>query len=184
MVGTLKAQLSQHRMSDRLDEVLAETGRVREELGWPVMATPLSQLVGTQAVLNVVGGERYALVPDQVVAYAAGHYGEPPGPIDPQVMERIMAAENAERVVANPPEQPTLEELRARHGTGPGEDDLLILKALIPESDIEAMRAAGPPARDYPLLPPELAEVRQLIETVQSPYVRVATEHWAIDLKR
>ena len=52
---------------------------VRRELGWPVMATPLSQLVGTQAVLNVVTGQRYSMVPDEVVAYAAGHYGEPPG---------------------------------------------------------------------------------------------------------
>ena len=184
MVGTLKAQLEQHGMSDRLAEVLAETGRVREELGWPVMATPLSQLVGTQAVLNVVGGERYELVPDQVVAYAAGHYGEPPGPIDGAVMERIMAAENAGRVTSNPPEQPSLEELRARHGTKEGEDDLLILKALIPESDIEAMRAAGPVQQDYPLLPKELAEVKALIEATNAPNLRVATEHWSLDLRR
>ena len=95
-----------------------------------------------------------------------------------------MAAENAARVLAAPPEQPTLEELRARHGTGPGEDDLLILKALIPESDIEAMRAAGPVARDYPLLPPQIAEIKSLIETTRSPYVRVANEHWSLDLKR
>jgi oxaloacetate decarboxylase alpha subunit len=184
MVGTLKAQLEQHAMIHRLDEVLAETGRVREELGWPVMATPLSQLVGTQAVLNVVSGERYQLVPDQVVAYTAGHYGEPPAPIDPEVMERIMAADNAARVIANPPEQPTLEELRARHGTGPGEDDLLILKALIPEPDIAAMQAAGPVQRDYPLLSAEVEEIRNLIGTVKSPYVRVATERWAIELNR
>jgi oxaloacetate decarboxylase alpha subunit len=184
MVGTLKAQLEQHGMTHRLDEVLAETGRVREELGWPVMATPLSQLVGTQAVLNVVSGERYRLVPDQVVAYAAGHYGEPPAPIDPEVMELIMAADNAARVLANPPEQPSLEELRARHGTGPGEDDLLILRALIPEPDIAAMQAAGPVAREYPLLPAEVEEIRNLIGTVKSPYVRVATERWAIELNR
>jgi oxaloacetate decarboxylase alpha subunit len=184
MVGTLKAQLAQHGMTHRLDEVLAETGRVREELGWPVMATPLSQLVGTQAVLNVVSGSRYELVPDEVVAYAAGHYGEPPAPIAPEAMERIMGAENAERVVANPPGQPTLEELRARHGTGPGEDDLLILRALIPEHDIEAMRAAGPVRRDFPLPSPEVEEIRTLISTVQTPYVRVATERWAIELNR
>jgi hypothetical protein len=85
---------------------------------------------------------------------------------------------------AGPPEQPTLEELRARHGTGLGEDDLLILKALIPESDIAAMQAAGPVARDYPLLAPEIEEIRSLIKTVQSPYVRVSGERWALDLKR
>jgi oxaloacetate decarboxylase alpha subunit len=184
MVGTLKAQLEQHGMTHRLNEVLAEIADVRRELGWPVMATPLSQLVGTQAVLNVVSGDRYKLVPDQVVAYTAGHYGEPPAPIDPEVLNRIMSADNAARVVANPPEQPTLEELRARHGTGPGEDDLLILRALIPESDIAAMQAAGPVKRDYPLLAPEVDELRNLIRTTQSPYVRVATERWAIELNR
>jgi oxaloacetate decarboxylase (Na+ extruding) subunit alpha len=184
MVGTLKAQLAQHGMTHRIDEVLEETGAVRRELGWPVMATPLSQLVGTQAVLNVVTGKRYNLVPDEVVAYAAGHYGEPPAPIDPEVLDQIMHSEQAGRVVANPPEQPTLEELRARHGTRPDEDDLLILKALIPQSDIEAMQAAGPVRRDYPLTPPEVEELRELIGTVQTPYVQVATEQWAVELRR
>jgi oxaloacetate decarboxylase alpha subunit len=184
MVGTLKAQLEQHGMTHRLEEVLAETGRVRGELGWPVMATPLSQLVGTQAVLNVVTGSRYSLVPDQVVAYCAGHYGEPPGPVDPDVLDKIMAAENASRVVAAPPEQPTLEELRARHGTSPGEDDLLILKALIPEPDIAAMQAAGPVRRDYPLEAPQLRELRSLIETVRTPYVQVQTEQFGLELRR
>jgi oxaloacetate decarboxylase alpha subunit len=171
-------------MAHRLDEVLEETGVVRRELGWPVMATPLSQLVGTQAVLNIVSGERYSLVPDQVVAYAAGHYGEPPAPIEPDVLDRIMESEPAERVVANPPEQPTLEELRARHGTGPDEDDLLILKALIPEPDIAAMQAAGPVLRDYPLASPEVEELRALIREVQTPYLNVATEQWAMELRR
>ena len=184
MVGTLKAQLAQHGMAHRLDEVLEETGTVRRELGWPVMATPLSQLVGTQAVLNIVTGERYSLVPDQVVAYAAGHYGRPPAPIDPEVLDRIMAAENAERVVAGPPEQPTLQELRERYDTTEGEDDLLILKALIPDTDIAAMQAAGPVRRDYPLASGQVEELRTLIRTVQTPYLRVATERWAMELRR
>jgi oxaloacetate decarboxylase alpha subunit len=184
MVGTLKAQLDQHRMGHRLEEVLTETGEVRRELGWPVMATPLSQLVGTQAVLNVVTGERYKLVPDQVVAYAAGHYGKPPAPIDPDVLDRIMQSEQAERVIASPPEQPTLDELRARHGTAPGEDDLLILKALIPKPDVDEMLAAGPVRRDFPLASPEVEELRALIRTVQTPYVRVATEQWGMELRR
>ena len=184
MVGTLKAQLDQHGMTHRLDEVLAETGAVRRELGWPVMATPLSQLVGTQAVLNVVTGERYRLVPDQVVAYAAGHYGEPPAPIEPDVLDRVMAAENAPRVIASPPEQPTLSELRRRHGTSESQDDLLILKALIPDADIAAMQAAGPVRRDFPLSPPQLRELRALIETVRTPYIRVQTEQFGVELRR
>jgi oxaloacetate decarboxylase alpha subunit len=183
MIGTLKAQLEQHGMTHRLEEVLAETGAVRRELGWPVMATPLSQLVGTQAVLNVVTGERYRLVPDEVVAYACGHYGAPPAPIEPEVLDRIMASPRADEIAASPPEQPTLEDLRARHGTGT-DDDLLILRALIPDSDIAAMRAAGPVRRDYPLSSPEVDEVRALIASTRSPYVRVSTERWDLELRR
>jgi oxaloacetate decarboxylase alpha subunit len=183
MVGTLKAQLEQHGMTHRLDEVLAETGAVRRDLGWPVMATPLSQLVGTQAVLNIVTGDRYSLVPDQVVAYAAGHYGTPPAPIEGAVLDRIMAAPRAAEIAANPPEEPTLEELRKRHGTGT-DDDELILRALIPEHDLDAMRAAGPVRRDFPLVSSELAELQALVTTVRSPYVSLATERFALELRR
>lgn len=182
MVGTLAAQLEQHRMTHRIQEVLEETGRVRGELGWPVMATPLSQLVGTQAVLNVVSGERYSVVPKEVVAYAAGHYGEPPGPIDPQVLDRIMSSSGAEAIAGSPPPQPTLDELRRRYRSE--DDDLLILRALIPDSDIEAMLASGPVRRDFPLASPKLQEMRALIATVRSPYLRVATGSFEMELRR
>ena len=183
MVGTLKAQLEQHGMTHRLQEVLAETAAVRRDLGWPVMATPLSQLVGTQAVLNVVSGDRYTLVPDEVVAYAAGHYGTPPAPIEGGVLDRILSSRRAGEIVASPPEEPTLEELRARHGTG-ADDDELILRALIPMADIEAMRAAGPVRRDYPLSSRELSEVEGLMRTVRSGYVHVSTERWDLELRQ
>jgi oxaloacetate decarboxylase alpha subunit len=94
-----------------------------------------------------------------------------------------MAVPRAAEIAARVPEQPSLQELRARHGTG-ADDDLLILKALIPESDIDAMRAAGPPRRDYPLAGSDLDEVRTLMETVRTPYVRVSTERWDLELRR
>ena len=123
-------------------------------------------------------------MPDEVVAYAAGHYGEPPAPIDADVLDRIMARRAAPTaVVASPPEQPTLEELRARHGTGADEDDLLILKALIPESDIDAMQAAGPVRRDYPLSGPEVDQVRALLAVTGSPYLRLVTKSMDLELK-
>jgi oxaloacetate decarboxylase alpha subunit len=182
MLGTLRAQLEQHGMAHRIDEVLTETGTVRRELGWPVMATPLSQLVGTQAVLNVVTGKRYSMVPEEVIAYAAGHYGQPPAPVEPEVLDRIMSSSRAAAVIANPPEQPTLEELRARYNEQ--DDDLLILKALIPEHDIKAMQAAGPVRRTFPLSSEEVEEVRALMATARTPYVRVATETWELELRR
>lgn len=183
MLGTLRAQLDQHGMGERIEEVLAETGAVRRELGWPVMATPLSQLVGTQAVLNIVTGERYSLVPDEIVSYALGRYGQPPAPIEPDVRDRILSSRRAAQIAATEPEEPTLEELRRRYGTG-GDDDLLILRALIPEGDIAAMQAAGPPRRDYPLLPSEVEEIRTLMAIARAPYVHIANARFELELRR
>jgi oxaloacetate decarboxylase alpha subunit len=183
MLGTLRAQLDQHGMAERIEEVLTETGAIRRELGWPVMATPLSQLVGTQAVLNVVTGDRYSMVSDELVAYALGRYGDPPAPIEPDVRDRILASKRAAEIAAHDPEEPTLEELRARYGTGT-DDDLLILKALIPEGDIAAMEAAGPPRRDYPLVSSEVDEIRTLMATTRAPYVRIATARYDLELRR
>jgi oxaloacetate decarboxylase alpha subunit len=182
MVGTLKAQLRQHDMADRIEEVLTEAGIIRRELGWPVMATPLSQLVGTQAVMNVVSGERYTNVSDELIAYAAGHYGEPPAPIEPDVLDRIMSAPRASSIAASPPDQPTLDKLRDRYGTH--DDDLLILRALIPEADLEATLAAGAVRRDFPLATAEVRELTELLAATRTPYVRVATEAWDVELRR
>ena len=85
MTGTLKAQLAQYGMSDRLDEVLEEILRVREELGHPISATPFSQLVGIQAVLNIVTGDRYSMTTDEAVIYLLTR-GEPPAPVDGNVL--------------------------------------------------------------------------------------------------
>jgi oxaloacetate decarboxylase alpha subunit len=183
MIGTFRAQLEKHGMTDRLDDVMRETAVVRKELGYPGMATPFSQLVGIQAVLNIVTGKRYATVPDEVIQYAAGYYGKTVAPIEPNVLDRIMAAPRAKEVLANPPEQPTIEELRKRHGTS--NDDELILRALVPEADLEKMRAAGAVKRSYPLLSsPELEQVARLMKLAKSPVVQVRSAEMTLDLFR
>lgn len=183
MVGTFKANLAQHGMEERLEDVLRETAIVRRELGYPGMATPFSQIVGIQAVLNIVSGERYSVVTDEVIAYAAGFYGEMVAPIDPNVLDKIMASKRAKEVVANPPENPSIEELRKRHGTD--DDDELILRALVPEADLEKMRAAGPVQRSYPLLSsPELDQVQQLMKMTKSPAVQVKLGKMQVELYR
>ena len=183
MFGTLKAQLAQHGMAGRLDDVLAEVAVVRRELGWPGMATPFSQLVGIQAVLNIVGGERWKIIPDEVIVYAAGHHGTPVAPIDPQVLDRIMAAPRAHDIVATPPEQPTIEELRRRHGTE--DDDELILRALVPRADIERMRASGPLIRSLPLASSQEADaVLRLMQTVTSNSFMLRTGALSLALER
>jgi len=181
--GTLKAQLQRHGMSDRYDELLFEVAMVRRELGYPGMATPFSQLVGIQAVLNMVNGERYKTIPDEVIRYAAGYYGEPVAPIEPNILDRIMAAPNAKQVFANPPEQPTIEELRKQYGTQ--DDDELILRALVPKSDLDKMRAAGPVKTDFPLLSsPELEQVRRLMTVAKSPIAELRSAGLSAKLRR
>lgn len=182
MTGTLKAQLAQYGMSDRFTDVLEETARVRRELGYPIMATPVSQLVGIQAVLNIVTGERYSVVPKENLMYAAGFYGNPPAPIDPEAMDRMMASPQWAEVVANPPEEPTIEELRSRYGTT--DDDELFLRFLVPETDLDAMRAAGPVKRHFPLASPEVDQVLGLLKAVDTPYVRVTTEQMDLELRK
>jgi len=183
MMGTLKAQLAQHKMSHRLDEVLLETARVRRELGYPGMATPFSQLVGIQSVLNIVTGERYKIVPDEVIKYAAGHYGKSVAPIEANVLDKVLSAANARDILATPPEQPTIEELRRRYGTQ--DDDELILRALVPAADLQRMREAGPIKTTFPLLSsPQLEEVAQLMRTVQAPVVQYVSERFAVHLFR
>jgi oxaloacetate decarboxylase alpha subunit len=183
MIGTLKAQLAQHGMSNRMDEVLREVAAVREELGYPGMATPFSQLVGIQSVLNLVTGERYSTVPDEIVQYALGYYGVPAAPIAPNVLDRIMTSSRAAIIKSEPPEQPTIEELRRRHGTQ--DDDELLLRVIIPQTDLERMRAAGPLKRDYPLLStPEIDQARRLMQIASLPAVDLRSGELSIQLRR
>lgn len=183
MTGTLKAQLKNHGIADRYEELLREVAVVRRDLGYPGMATPFSQLVGIQAVLNMVHGERYKTIPDEVIGYAAGHYGKLVAPIEPQILDRIMSAPRAKQIIGSPPEQPSIEELRQRYGTN--DDDELILRALVPASDLAKMRAAGPVKRDYPLLSsPELEQVRRLMTLCSLPVVELRSPDFHARLLR
>jgi oxaloacetate decarboxylase alpha subunit len=183
MIGTLKAQLQSHGMMNRYDELLREVAVVRRELGYPGMATPFSQLVGIQAVLNMVQGERYKTVPDEIVQYALGYYGQPPGAIDANILDRILNTDRAAVVRANPPEQPTIKELRQRYGTD--DDDELLLRVIIPKTDLEKMRAAGPLKRDYPLLSsPELDQVRSLMQIASLPLVQLRSADLSLKVTR
>ncbi|EIZ77825.1 pyruvate carboxylase [Novosphingobium sp. Rr 2-17] len=183
MMGTFKAQLAMHKMMDKLPEVLDEVAAVRRDLGYPGMATPFSQLVGIQAVLNVVTGKRYGTIPDEVIQYAAGFYGDTVAPVDPAVLDRIMTSARAEEVLANPPKAPSIEELKKQYGTD--DEDELLYRAFVPQADIEKMRAAGPVRRDYPMLSsPELDQVRKLMQIATIPVVEMKSAEFSVSLRR
>ncbi|MCU0638107.1 MAG: pyruvate carboxylase subunit B, partial [Methanothrix sp.] len=81
MLSNLVSQLIEQKALDKYDEVLAEIPKVRKDLGYPPLVTPTSQIVGTQAVLNVITGDRYKMVPKEVKDYVKGLYGKSPAMI-------------------------------------------------------------------------------------------------------
>ena len=93
MLSNLLSQLKSLNSLDRYDEVLVETPKVRADMGYPPLVTPTSQLVGTQAVQNVLAGERYKNVGAEMRAYCRGEYGRTPAPIDPEVRAKILGDE-------------------------------------------------------------------------------------------
>ena len=90
MFSNLLEQLREQKALDRLNEVLEEVPKVRKELGYPPLVTPTSQLVGIQAVFNVISGKRYSIVPKEIKDYVKGFYGKPPAPIDPKIKKKII----------------------------------------------------------------------------------------------
>ncbi len=90
MLSNLISQLKQQGASERLDEVLREVPKVRKDMGYPPLVTPLSQMVGTQAVLNVLSGERYKMVPKEIQDYLHGRYGASPAPVDEEIRHKII----------------------------------------------------------------------------------------------
>ncbi len=93
MLSNLVSQLKAQNKLDRFNDVLEETPKVRKDLGYPPLVTPMSQMVGVQAVNNVLQGERYKSVSKEVKSYLRGEYGHPPGDIDPQVMKTVLGDE-------------------------------------------------------------------------------------------
>lgn len=183
MTGTLRNQLAHHGKTERLDEVLREVGRVRRELGYPPMATPFSQLVGTVAVMNVLTGKRWSSIPDEVIQYAYGFYGAPVQEIDRNVMDRIDSHPRAKEIRGTQPPQPTLAEIRRQYGNV--SDDELILRFLVAEDHVEAMKRAGPVRRDYPLLSStQLQQVGELLTAAASRHLELRQEGLRLHLTR
>ncbi|MFO7998174.1 MAG: pyruvate carboxylase subunit B, partial [Bacteroidales bacterium] len=93
MISNFRSQLEQQGALEKLPEALEEVSRVREDLGFPPLVTPTSQIVGTQAVMNVITGERYKMVPEEVKKYVRGMYGRSPAPIAPEFIKKILGNE-------------------------------------------------------------------------------------------
>ncbi len=141
MLANFRSQLETAGLSDRYDDLLVEVARVREELAYPIMITPFAQFVGVQAVMNVITGDRYSVVPNEIKKYALGYFGTLLADIDPGVLEKILANGSA-NIPLEPPAviPPMLDDLRAQY---PDEDiDTLLLRAMFAGAQVDEMKAA------------------------------------------
>ncbi|MFT5176160.1 MAG: oxaloacetate decarboxylase alpha subunit [Gammaproteobacteria bacterium] len=130
VLSNLVSQLQAAGLGDRVGAVLAECAQVREDLGWPIMVTPFSQLVGVQATLNVIEGQRYVRVVDEVKKYVLGYYGRLLAPVAADALDRIMS--NGSATIGERPavQQPVVDALRQQF---PGVDaDELLLRSAFP----------------------------------------------------
>jgi oxaloacetate decarboxylase alpha subunit len=93
MLSNMVSQLKELKAEDKYNEVLAEIPRVRADLGYPPLVTPSSQLVGTQATMNIISGERYKVVTKETKEFARGMYGQTPAPISQEILDKIIGGE-------------------------------------------------------------------------------------------
>ncbi len=173
MISNLINQLREQGAVDRVAEVLAEIPRVREDLGFPPLVTPTSQIIGTQAVLNVLTKERYKTITNEVKLYLQGRYGRPPGHVNPVIRRKAIGDEP---IIEQRPADllaPEMESLRAQAGPcAHNEEDVLTL-AMFPEIGAEFLRLR----EEGKLVPEPLEPIDSEAATKQAPIEFNATLH-------
>lgn len=169
MLSNFVSQLKEQNALDRYEDVIAEVPQVRKDLGYPPLVTPTSQIVGMQAVLNVLGGERYKNPSKEVKEYVKGFYGRPPAPIDPEIAHKIIGDE--ETISCRPADllEPELEKFQ-KEGEELGiikkEEDVLTF-ALYPAVAQKFLRGD---AEEEPLVPPKSEAAATAAPTVPTEY--------------
>jgi len=133
MLSNLVSQLKQQNAMHKFEEVLREVPKVREDLGYPPLVTPTSQIVGTQAVLNVVMGERYKMVPNEVKQLVKGMYGKTTVPIKEEIVKKIIGDE--ERITCRPADliEPELESIKKEIARYVEQDEDVLTRAMFPK---------------------------------------------------
>ena len=149
MISNLRYQLARVGMENKIEQTLDEAAQVRADFGYPIMVTPLSQFVGSQAAINVIVGERYKQVTDQTIEYAMGIWGKEGAEfMDQDVKAKILDRPRAKEIAQRPHPTDTLEDLRKKYGGQRVSDEEILLRFFSSKEDVEKMHAAGAP-RSY-----------------------------------
>ena len=138
MISNLRHQLRKVGLEQKIDQALEETMQVRAELGYPIMVTPLSQFVGSQAAINVIVGERYKEVTDQIIQYALGYWGREGAELmEPAVKAKIFDRPRAKEWAQRQPPEPTVQELRKKMNAEGVSDEEFLLRWNLNIDEIE-----------------------------------------------
>lgn len=185
MISNLRHQLRQVGMENRIDQALEECVQTRADLGYPIMVTPLSQFVGSQAAINAIVGERYKEVTDQVIHYALGRWGkEGAETMDPNVKDKVLNRPRAKELAAAEPPDLTIQQVREKLG-GPGvSDEEIILRWVARREDIDETRKAGPAKEYLSAAQPLLALVQQLSKRSDLSQVRIQRPGFSLVLEK
>jgi oxaloacetate decarboxylase alpha subunit len=143
MISNLESQLKQQNALDRLDDVLEEVPKVRKDLGYPPLVTPTSQIVGTQAVLNVIMGERYKMVSKESQDLLEGRYGKLPAPVDKELRKKV--SKGKEQITCRPADllKPEWEKFK-KELPGKSDEDIMV-HALFPQVSEQYFKKRGMP---------------------------------------
>jgi len=189
MLEDIFHQLAAHKAGDRISEVMEEANRVRRELGYPPLVAPIRQVIATQAVYNVIGGERYATVTQELKDYLQGLYGRPPVPADHELRRLVLGRE--EPITIRPADllEPQVENSRhqvRKMGYEPSDDNVLI-HLMFPSLAQEYL--SGPPAKDsngskpQPVAPPPEPAVAAAEVPDPPPAAPVSTAEFEVDVE-
>ena len=169
MVTTTRRMLTELRRPELFEQVLEEVTRVRAEMGYPIIVTPVSQFIASQAARNVIDSERWANVSDETIRFFLGHYGDPPAPVDQTIADKVLARPQARSWRELQPI--TLEGAREKFGHRISEEDLL-LRLTMPAQQVDAMVAArdsgdGRPHGPLPAARPGRAPLVTLLKELE-----------------
>jgi oxaloacetate decarboxylase alpha subunit len=185
MISNLRHQLRLVGMEDKLEATLEEASHVRAEFGYPIMVTPLSQFVATQAAINVIAGERYKEVTDQVIQYAIGLWGkEAPGLMDPAVKDKILSRSRAKEFQRHVPPDQSLKEVRRRLGGPSVSDEELILRVYAGPEPVQAMHAAGPSTPHLTAKQPLMSLITELSKKKNFAHIAIGKSNFSVTLEK
>jgi oxaloacetate decarboxylase alpha subunit len=182
MVGTMRRHLADQGVPEMEGAVIEEMGRVRRELGWPIVMTPFAQMLQTQAVMNVTADERWSVIPDEIIRFAIGKFGRPNAPVDQNVLDRIMANPRTKELEAEKG-MADVATLREKLGANLSDEEFL-LRATMPQNLVDAMEEAGPAEREYdPQKVPLMNLLREVLQRTDIEQFSLEKDDFSVEIE-